>query len=267
MLAAGLGSRFGGPKQLVQVGTDGAAIMDILLQRAAAVGFRRAVIVVAPGTEAVVRAHLDGMHASAPPDFPVELAVQPLRPGRSRPLGTADAALAARDAVAGSFVVVNADDLYPADAFALAAAHLRDAPPSEHALVAFRVSRTLVGDRAVSRALIRVGAAGELIGIREGTVVPQADGLQFETGSSMEELQGDECVSMNLWAFREFAFDAFAREVSEFVAEDREGEAFLPDAVMRLVGSGETVRVLVSESRCVGITHDQDIAVVRAALQ
>ena len=113
VLAAGLGSRFGGLKQLAAVGADGAAIMDVLRAHAPpTAGFERAVIVVAPGTEAPVRGHLAARGRAR---FRWMLAVQALWPGPDRPLGTADAVLAARDAVDGSFVVVNGDDLYPTE--------------------------------------------------------------------------------------------------------------------------------------------------------
>jgi choline kinase len=263
VLAAGSGTRFGGLKQLAAVRADGAAIMDVLVARAATAGFERAVIVIAPGMEAQIRGHLVA-RGNAP--IPVGLAVQELLPGRSRPLGTADAVLAARDAVDGSFVVVNGDDLYPADGFELLADHLGRAPDDEHAMVAFRVARTLTGSRPVSRALVDVDARSALVGIRERTVVPGADGLQFEVGSSRRPLRDDAYVSMNMWGFRASIFDALAVAVAEFVSKRRTGEAFLPDVVAAQVAVGVMVRVLVSDARCLGVTHDEDLAAVRNAL-
>ena len=210
VLAAGVGSRFGGLKQLVEVGADGAVLMDVLLRRAAAVGIERAVIVVGPATEGLVRAHLDATDTG---DLTVDLAVQRLVPGRARPLGTADAVLAARDAIDGSFIVVNADDLYPASAFSLLADHLRDGPADEHAMIAFRVDRTLTGNGPESRALIDVDPSGALVAIREGTVVDSSGQLRFETATSAQPLRGDELVSMNIWAFRASVFDALADAV------------------------------------------------------
>ncbi|MGO9874752.1 MAG: sugar phosphate nucleotidyltransferase [Acidimicrobiia bacterium] len=264
ILAAGSGSRFGGLKQLVEVGADGAAIMDISLERSAAAGFQRAVIVVAPGMEPLVRAHLDIMGRGARVELPVELVVQPILEGRSRPLGTADAVLAARTAVDGPFVVVNADDLYPADAFEMLVAHLRAGPQHEHAMVAFRVRATLTAGRPVSRALVDVDPAAALVAIREGTVHSAADGLRFESGSAVQPLRGDEYVSMNMWALRVSVFDSLADAVREFVADHTAGEIFLPDVLGSMVNSGATVRVFVSESPCVGVTHREDVAVLRA---
>lgn len=264
VLAAGLGSRFGGRKQLAAVGPDGAAIMDILVRRAAEAGFENAVIVVAPDAHEQVKAHLRAVPAAP---IPVGLAVQHLAPGRSGPLGTADAALAARGAVTGSFAVVNGDDLYPADGFEMLAAHLRAAPPAEHAMVAFRVGRTLIGERPVSRAIVTVSIAGTLRSIREGRVVHNDDGLRFESGGSTRALPADEPVSMNMWAFRNSMFDALHDAVAAFVAEGRDGEAYLPDVVASQVEQGAVVRVLVSEHACTGVTHADDLAAVREALR
>jgi bifunctional N-acetylglucosamine-1-phosphate-uridyltransferase/glucosamine-1-phosphate-acetyltransferase GlmU-like protein len=258
VLAAGLGSRFGGLKQLAPVGAHGAAIMDVLVERAAVAGFERAVIVVSPEAAAPVHSHLEAMGEKR---IPVDLAVQP------RQLGTADAVLAARSAVDGSFVVVNGDDLYPAGGFALLADHLREGPADEHAMVAFRAARTLAGKRRVSRALVDVDATSALVGIREGAVVPGTDGLRFEIGASAQPLRDDALVSMNMWAFRPAIFHALADAVGRFVGEQREGEAYLPDVVAAQVSAqAARVRVFVSEDRCLGVTHHDDLAAVRSAL-
>ena len=254
VLAAGRGTRFGGLKQLVAVRDDGATVTDVLVRRAAKAGFEQAVIVVRPAIEELVRDHLDEMGAAG---IPVELAVQ------RRPRGTADAVLAARDAVGGPFVVVNADDLYPAGAFALIATHLRDAPAREHAVVGFRLDRTLVGSRPEARALLSIDAAGTLAAVREGNV--GKDGLHFITAMSVEGLRGDEIVSMNMWGFRPSAFDALAASVAELGAHDPDVEVFLPDVVATMIAGGATVRVLQSDDACIGITYREDVDAVRAA--
>ena len=263
VLAAGSGSRFGGLKQLAEVGAGGAAIMDISVRRAAAVGFGRAVIVIAPGMEGQVRSHLAAM-GDAP--IPVDLAVQRLVPGRTRPLGTADAVLAARAAVDGSFAVVNGDDVYPERAFALLTGHLGGSSGGEHALVAFPVAQTLSGDRAVSRAILEVDDTQALVAIREGTVVSGAGGRRFEAADGSQPIADDARVSMNMWGFRPSIFEPLADAVAQFVAEDRHGEAWLPDVVQSQVDAGATVRVLVCEERCFGVTHEADLAAVRSAL-
>src|SRR5882762_1540795 len=137
VLAAGSGTRFGGVKQLAPIGPNGEAILDVLLERAAAAGFAGAVVVTAPVIEEQMRAHL----AAYPSELPVSVVLQ------SEPRGTAHAVLAAAEEVDGSFGVVNADDLYPPDAFAMLAHHLStDGGP---ALVAFRLAKTLINQRPV----------------------------------------------------------------------------------------------------------------------
>jgi hypothetical protein len=204
---------------------------------------------------------------AGPVDLPVDVVVQPPGLGRAKPLGTAAAVLASRHLIDGTFVVVNGDDAYPADAFALLAAHLRAAPADEHALVAFRVAKTLTStSRPVSRAAIAVGAQSQLLDIREGTVVPGPDGLRFDQGTAAESLPGETPVSMNMWGFRASVWPEFASAVDDFVASGRAGEVLLPDVVTSLVRAGAVVRVLVSESVCVGVTHPEDVGAVRDAL-
>src|SRR5207244_4504872 len=135
------------------------------------------------------------------PDVRVDLINQ------RRPWGTADAVLAARDAVPGPIVVVNADDLYPASAFAALAQHLRHAPAAEHASVGFRLDRTRVGSRPESRALLDADEAGALRAIREAKIESDGEG-RFSIADSAEAVAGDQLVSMNIWAFRPSVFAA-----------------------------------------------------------
>jgi dTDP-glucose pyrophosphorylase len=243
VLAAGSGVRFGGVKQLAPVGPNGEAILDVLLDRANAAGFTGAVVVTAPGIEAQMREHLEAHR----PELPVQIVLQPA------PLGTADAVLSVRDAVAGSFAVVNADDLYPAAGFAMLADHLSRS--GEPAVIAFQVANTLVGERPVKRALLDFDDNGELSAIRESTVA---------AGSG--ELHGDEWVSMNMWGFSPSMFDVLARAVDDFTAGGASGEILLPDVVSALVGEGVVVRVLRCDQACIGITYAEDADVVRGAL-
>jgi bifunctional N-acetylglucosamine-1-phosphate-uridyltransferase/glucosamine-1-phosphate-acetyltransferase GlmU-like protein len=255
VLAAGQGVRFGGVKQLVAVRDDGATITDVLIRRAADAGLERAVIVVRAEIEELMRSHLDESDRAP---IPVELAVQ------TRPRGTADALLSARGAVDGSVVVVNADDLYPAEAFRSIANHLRHASADEHAVVGFRLDRTLIGPRPEARALLTFDEHGGLAAVREGSV-EKGDGLQFRTATAIAPLRGDEIVSMNMWGFRPSVFDALATAVAERGTRDPEAEVYLPDVVSTMIAAGDTVRVLGSDEDCIGITYREDLDTVRAA--
>jgi bifunctional N-acetylglucosamine-1-phosphate-uridyltransferase/glucosamine-1-phosphate-acetyltransferase GlmU-like protein len=242
VLAAGKGTRFGGPKQLVPVRDDGATIMDVLLARAASAGIVNAAVVVNPEIEREVRARLGAS---------VAVVVQ------QRKRGTADAVLTTREVASGPIVVVNADDVYPVSAFDVVARHLDD-----HAAVGFRLDRGRIGTRPESRALLECNATGMLTGVREVKVVRGADGA-FSVAGESEIVAGDQRVSMNMWAFQPSAFDALASAV----AAETEGEVFLPNVVASMVATGARVRMLPCDDECVSLTYAEDIDIVRSALQ
>jgi len=248
VLAAGLGTRFGGLKQLAPVGPHGEAIMDVLLARAAQCGFDHGVVVVRAEVEESVASHF----IAFPPPMPHELIVQAVPAERERPLGTAHAVLACRASVEGSFAVVNADDLYPVDAFAMLQAHL--ATRAEHGSVAFRLEKTVIGDQPVSRAVL-VLAEDRVVEIEEHTRLERS------------AIPGETWVSMNMWGFQPSIFDRLEQAVDTFTSSGAETEIRLPDVVASMTASGETVRVLRSEHRCIGITYAEDLAVVRDELE
>jgi bifunctional N-acetylglucosamine-1-phosphate-uridyltransferase/glucosamine-1-phosphate-acetyltransferase GlmU-like protein len=246
VLAAGRGNRFGAAKQLEPVGPGGQTIPDVLLARAGAAGFERAVVVVSPAVHAGMDAHF----ATHSPAIPVALVTQ------LEARGTADAVLAARAEVGDAFVVVNADDVYPQSAFTLLAKYGRDT--DEHATVAFRAGNTVFGPKPVARALLETDDAHSLLTITEGHLTLEEDQLRFE----QQPLRGDELVSMNIWLFRRSIFEY----IETVVAHTETGEAYLPDAVGVAVACGETVRVLSTEERCVELTYRGDLATVREAM-
>src|SRR5437588_4844488 len=146
-MAAGLGTRFGGLKQLAPVGPDGEAIIDYAGAWAADAGFDRAVVIVRSEIEEQIGAHLDERWPSS---FPYVLVCQDRDKrvrdlAREKPIGTAHAVVAVREEVTGPFAVVNADDLYVGDGYRLLVDHLAKAHGTEHALVAFRVANTIIG--------------------------------------------------------------------------------------------------------------------------
>jgi bifunctional N-acetylglucosamine-1-phosphate-uridyltransferase/glucosamine-1-phosphate-acetyltransferase GlmU-like protein len=244
VMAAGSGVRFGGVKQLAPIRPNGEVILDALLARAASGGFTRAAVVTSPAIEQLMRDHL----AAHPPQLPVEVVLQ------LEPTGTADAVLSARDVVEGSFGVVNADDLYPPEAFAMLAEELSRG--GERALVAFQVGRTLIGTRPVKRALLDFDDDGRLVALRETTVV-----------AGSRELQGDVWVSMNMWGFSHSMFDVLTSAVDDFNVSRAAGEILLPDVVSSLVAEGVTVRVLRCDQPCIGITYAEDVEVVRGMVE
>ena len=263
VLAAGLGTRFGGVKQLAPVGPHDEAIIDITLRRAADAGFTSALVIVRPAIVDLVQQHFS---QAMPPAIPVQLVEQRPVPGWSTPIGTAHAVLACRDAITGPFAVANADDLYPPSAFVALAAHLQRAREGEHALVAFPVAGTVISDQPVTRALIFQTADARLVQIDESTVTPVADGFRFANDGASGRLVDDAQVSMNLWGFAPSIIDVLAHAVEERLATESRDEVRLPDVVASIVADGGVVRVLACAEPCIGITHPEDVAVVRAAL-
>jgi hypothetical protein len=271
-----MGSRFGGPKQIAPIGPGGSALIDYAARDAMAAGFGRLVLIVRGEILEAVQSHIDDHW---PADLRPEYVRQDLEPaavaavaaGRSKPLGTAHALVASADKLDGPFGVANADDLYGASAFAMLAEHL--AGGGGHTLVGYRLANTLLGDRPVNRALCEVDARGNVTAIVEGAVHVGDDELTWRPISAPEDearpMKGDEPVSMNLWGFTPDIIpvltDAFAR-FQRSGAIETGTELFLPNVVgehLRSAGGNLDVTMLVSEDRCLGVTHPDDVPLLQ----
>ena len=284
LLAAGMGSRFGGPKQIAPIGPGGSALIDYAARDAVAAGFGRLVLIVRGEISEAVASHIEQYW---PADLRPEYVRQDLEPaavaavaaGRQKPLGTAHALIAAAASLEGGpFGVANADDLYGASAFALLAEHLRQG--GGHALVGYRLANTLLGDRPVNRALCEVDADGNVTGIVEGAVhVGDGDRDPELTwrpiGASEADarvMKGDEPVSMNLWGFTPAILPVLHDAFADFSAGDRIAageELFLPNVVgehLRSAGGELVVTMLVSDDRCLGVTHPDDVPLLQETL-
>ena len=261
VLAAGLGRRFGGAKQLVSVGPAGELLSDYTLYDALAAGASRAVYVVTPGLEPELRRH----HERWRDRIEIRYARQQsnnLPPGRAKPWGTTEAVLVTRDQVNGSCVVVNADDFYGPEAITAAATTLSARPPARHpaaAAIAFRLGETLSPSGPVSRAVLEVDAGGWLRTITERSDLTDASGLA-----------PDQAVSMNCWAFGPRIFPLLQQDFSRFLATHGRSpiaECALPETIGRLISAGALRVQVVSAGRgWLGMTHRDDLSVVRAAL-
>ena len=274
VLAAGLGSRFGGVKQLASVFPDGRTVIDRSMANAVEAGFDHAVVVVRSDIAATIAEHVDGHWPGA---LDVEYVEQDREPAavaaardhdRTKPLGTAHAILSAADRIDGRFAVVNADDLYARAPLAAIAEVVRDG--EGHALVGYQIARTLLTDRPVTRGLCRVNEDGVLTAIDEGTVTVHEGGrLSWAPpGQPSVELDGTEPVSMNLWAFAPTIIDAARAALDEFVGDGRVAggeELLLPTLVGELLAE-EPVRVLPTDERCLGVTYAEDVPLLVDAL-
>jgi MobA-like NTP transferase protein len=278
LLAAGLGSRFGGPKQIAPIGPEGSTLIDYTARDAVAAGFGRLVLIVRGEIAGAIEDHV---RRRWPAELRPELVRQDLeesavaatRSGRTKPLGTAHALLAAAPSLDGPFGVANADDLYGAPALGTLARHL--GAGGGHVLVGYHLANTLLGDRPVNRALCRVDPDGNLAAIVEGAVDIGPDGLTWRPIGASEEkaetMTGDELVSVNLWGFTPDLFALLAQDFKVFSAAGgiaSGAELLLPTVVNDHLGPGGLkVAVLTTEESCLGVTHPDDVPLLQATLE
>jgi hypothetical protein len=269
VLAAGHGRRFGGLKQLAPVGPGGEAIMDYTARDALEAGFEEVVLIVREEVREELLEHTARY-------WPAELGVTPVVQGPVA--GTAQAVASAAPAVSGPFGVANADDLYGPAALALLAGELRRIEPGTHSIVGYRLADTVLTDAPVTRGVCETSPAGELVRVAELEVRREGGGFRGRPiGSAAdwtvdpgEALTGDEVVSMNLWGLApsifghlEAALDAFDPETVPH-PPGKPAELLLPVVVGDLVDRGAArVRVRRAEGRCIGITHPDDLPIVR----
>ncbi|HMN06554.1 MAG TPA: NTP transferase domain-containing protein [Flavobacteriales bacterium] len=247
ILAAGRSTRFGRPKQLEPVTPDGRTIIDLTMAEAAEAGCRSMVLVSSPALEPDFRLKYgDRPH--------VRIAVQQM------PLGTADAALRGLSGIDGTAVVVNGDDHYGHEAIGAAMGHALGGTATEHALVAYRLDRTLSPSGGVNRALCTLDGDGYLASTEEVRGIREENGfLLDEAGARWSH---DRLASMNLWIFRSSLFPLFA----ELSAVERQGEYGLPEVVQIAIARGHRFRVIPTDAQWTGLTFADDANLVRRNL-
>lgn len=271
ILAAGMGSRFGGLKQVQPVGPAGELIIEYSLHDAKQAGFDRAVLVIRRDIEADFRASIGRRienHIAVDYVYQetgdVPSMVQVALASRTKPWGTGHAVLAARHAVTRPFAVINADDFYGAAGYRALARHFSAAPGS-CALVGYPLRQTLSEHGTVSRGLCAVAADGRLESITELTKIEQtASGARYtDAAGHVQQLTGEETVSMNFWGFTPPVFDQLQRKFESFLVTrggDPKSEFYLPTAMSELNRSGHAdVRLLRSDDAWFGITYREDL--------
>jgi hypothetical protein len=283
VMAAGVGSRFGGDKQLEPVGPAGETLLDYSVFDALRAGFTRVVFVIRHDMEERFRAAVGRRYEDR---AEVAYALQELHdvPGgfsvpadRTKPWGTGHAVLAAAGLVTAPFAVINADDYYGADSFAalgrFLAAEDRAAHPGVFALVAFRLRETLSEHGSVARGVCVVGADGALLQVKEVRGIERAAdrGLRAPDPGGERRFTGDEPVSLNLWGFTPALFPLLREKFTGFLSDqgrDPGAEFFLPEAVNALMHEGRVrVEVLRTRSRWFGLTYRADQPRVARALR
>ena len=272
VLAAGVGSRYGGPKQIDRVGPGGATLLDYAAFDARRAGFDRVVLVVREGMEADVREAVgDRIARHVPVVYAVQGQALPAGfappPGRTKPWGTGHATLAAAPLLDGPFAVINADDFYGAGSYRVLAEYLRrppDGPVPEFAIVGFPLAATLSPDGPVSRGVCTVSDAGLLVSIREVLKI-ERDGenaRDLDASGAGQPIPGTTPVSLNFWGFTPALVPALQGGFRRFLEQNRDSvkaEYFLLYAVQDLVDAGAArVRVLGGGGPWGGLTYPGD---------
>ncbi|HTO73732.1 MAG TPA: NTP transferase domain-containing protein [Gemmatimonadales bacterium] len=277
-LAAGLGSRYGGNKQLEGVGPGGETLMDYSVHDAIRAGFGRIVFVTRTELEPEFNSTIIPRIAKRIPALVVTQRFDDLPTGippqqaRRKPWGTGQAVLAARHVIEGPFGVLNADDFYGFPALERLAAFLAAGAGKEWAVVGYPLWATLSEAGAVNRALFEIGPGGTLTGLTEvREIVGQPDGSATgRAGGTTRTLAANDLVSMNLWGFTPALFDALERGFRAFLEGHPAdtAEYFLPEAVADEISAGRaTVRVLETDSAWCGLSHAADRPVVQEFLR
>lgn len=273
VLAAGMGSRYGGLKQLDPLGPSGETIMDYSVYDAIKSGFGKIVFVIRHDFEADFRNKVLSKYEGRVPVDVVFQSTDALPEGftcpadRTKPWGTAHAVLMAADVIKEPFAVINADDFYGRDAFAVIAEELMrtHTKKGDYCMVGFRVGNTMTENGSVSRGVCTTDDSGNLTSVVERTDISyDKDGKIVYTGDNGEKvsLAADTPVSMNLWGFTPDYFDFSRREFIKFLRtsiDTPKAEFYIPTVIDSVINSGEaTVKVLDTDSKWFGVTYAAD---------
>lgn len=279
IMAAGMGSRYGGIKQIDPMGPNGEIILDYSVYDAVKAGFKRVIFIIRRDIEEAFRQSIGQRFEGK---IAVDYAFQELEDlpdgfsipqGRMKPWGTGQAILACKSILTEPFIVINADDFYGADAFTEGAKGLEllNADSLEGFLVGYRLGNTLSPHGSVTRGVCESGG-DYLTKITERLKIWRKDGgaVEYQDGGKSYPLTGRELVSMNFWGFSPAVFDALGQGFSEFLAEfgsEMKSEYLIPTVVSGLISSGRIkVRVLKSNAVWFGVTYPEDKSAVKASL-
>ncbi|MDE5555177.1 MAG: nucleotidyltransferase [Muribaculaceae bacterium] len=271
VLAAGMGSRYGGLKQLDGLGPHGETIMDYSIYDALQAGFGKVVFVIRKDIEQEFREKILSKYEG---HIPVEVVFQSIDDlpegftcpeGRTKPWGTNHAVMSAAGVINEPFAVINADDFYGRDAFEVVARQLENSKPGEYSLVGFRVGNTMSPNGSVARGVCATDANGMLTDVAERKDIRyDEDGkiiFTDENGVTCT-LTPETPVSMNLWGLLPDYFDLSKREFTKFLkanADNPKAEMTIPDCMDGLIKNGDaTVKVLDTTSRWFGVTYAGD---------
>lgn len=272
ILAAGMGSRYGGLKQLDTLGPSGETIMDYSVYDALQAGFGKIVFVIRKDFEDEFRAKVASKYEG---HVPVEIVFQSpdalpegftVPEGRTKPWGTGHAVLMGKDAIREPFAVINADDFYGRESFRALADFLKDARDEDHCycMIGFHIANTLSENGTVSRGLCHVDSDGYLKDVRE------CHGIGYENGELLYDgpegkrvpFPSDGVVSMNMWGFTPSYFVRTEKDFADFLSvsgRELKSEFYIPTVVNNMLASGEVkLKVIPCKSKWFGVTYAAD---------
>ena len=272
-MAAGMGSRYGGLKQLDAIGPSGETIIDYSVYDAIKAGFTKVVFIIRKDFEQEFKSKITDKYEG---QIQVEFAFQDLNDlpdeftcpeGREKPWGTGHAILSARNVINEPFIAINGDDFYGRESFKVVAEYYRKGANS-FSMVAFKLDKTLSSFGGVTRGLCTVNDE------KLNTVIETADLEKTDYGVSSNrdiELDGSEPVSMNVWGFTPILFKYLDEKFVEFLSEngtEMKSEYLIPSVVNELIQSGqETVHVLRSGATWFGVTYKEDKPFVEGEIE
>ena len=281
-MAAGMGSRYGGLKQMDPIGANGEVILDYSVYDAIEAGFDKVIFVIKHEIEEDFKALMQGKYEDR---IQIEYAFQNIDnlpeghtvpDGRVKPWGTGHAVLSCDGMIDGPFAVINADDYYGKETFRLVADELKNSKQdNEFCMVGFKVENTLTENGHVARGVCQIDENGYLTDIVERTKIARKDGkicFTEDDGATWTELAEGSTVSMNCWGFGSMMMTELKARFSEFLDKNADNllkcEYFLPFVVDDLLKEDKiTVKVMDTTEKWYGVTYKEDKAVVVNALR
>ena len=281
VLAAGLGSRYGGLKQVDPMGPSGETLLDYSVSDALRVGFERIVFIIRHDIEAEFREKIGSRYKG---NVAVDYVFQQLDflpngfsvpADRTKPWGTAHAIWCAREAVTKPFAAINADDFYGRETYEVIGKFLKVVAPASprFAMAGYRLDHTLSEHGSVARGVCQVDASGKLVTISECTGIERLESeiLQKEAGGSTRKFRGDEPVSMNFWGLTPAIFPLIEDQLAAFLStscSDPKAECYIPVVIGEMIARGQaTLEVLPTDAEWFGVTYREDKPEVMQALK
>ena len=271
VLAAGMGSRYGGLKQIDGLGPNGETIMDYSVYDALRAGFGKVVFVIRKDFEEAFREVVISKYADK---VPCEVCFQSVdkvpegctyNPERTKPWGTNHAVLMAKDLIREPFAVINADDFYGRESFQVLADYLKsvEGTTGKYCMVGYRVANTLSENGSVSRGVCATDENGYLTDVVERTKIEKVGDKIIYTEDGVDtEIAPNSPVSMNMWGFTPEYFDYVEKAFVEFLktrGQELKSEFYIPTLVNNMIRSGEaTCKVLDTTSKWFGVTYAED---------